>query len=270
MKSFLKLIILTLFFFINGYTFGQNLSVSYEFSLSNDTIHKKQNYVLDILNQKSIFRTVLRKSSDSMISKTGLGLGYNADPFYELYFVKDLNNSVFKKPIVLPINRDKFFVKIYDKLDWKILQETTTISNYNCQKAEVKYGDRIWTAWFTKDISIQEGPYYFYGLPGLILRIEDSNKNFIFYATEIKKLAENSFYELDNGIEIDWKQYEKLFKEFYENPYSSIKTKGMKVVKDNGSGGYQEINYRERTREIQKMLIRNNNPIELNHKIDFK
>lgn len=255
---------------LSVYCFGQNISVFYELSFRSDSIHKKQSYVLDISNQKSIFRTVLRKSSDSMISKTGLGLGYNANPFYELYFKKDLSNFFFKKVIVLPINRDKFFVKIIDRLDWNILPETMTIASFNCQKAEAKYGDRIWTAWFTKDITIPEGPYYFHGLPGLIIKIEDSIKDFVFSATEIKNMSENSFYELDSGLEIGWKQYQKLFKEFFENPYSSVKTKGMKVVKDNGNGGYQEINYRERTDELQRMLMRNNNPIELNHKIEYK
>ena len=44
----------------------------------------------------------------------------------------------------------------------------------------------------------------------------------------------------------------------------------MKVVQDNGSGGTREIDYRERIKETQTMLLETNNPIELNYKIEYK
>lgn len=42
----------------------------------------------------------------------------------------------------------------------------------------------------------------------------------------------------------------------------------MKAYTENESGGYKEINYREKTKKMQTMLLKN--PIELNHKIDYK
>ena len=43
--------------------------------------------------------------------------------------------AIFKKSFVSPISRDKFFIKIDDELNWKILPETIVITNLNCQKA---------------------------------------------------------------------------------------------------------------------------------------
>lgn len=82
----------------------------------------------------------------------------------------------------------------------------------------MNYAGRNWTAWFAKDIPIFEGPYYFHGLPGLIISIEDRDKNFNFRLTSIKKTDKNMLYRLDSGTEISWEQYEKLPKDYFTDP----------------------------------------------------
>lgn len=253
---------------------AQSFSISYELAYKPNPVQKdkikRQQYKLDILQGKSVFRTEMRKESDSLIKKTGFGTGYNTNPNYELYFIKELNNNVFKKHFVSPMSRDRFFIKIDDQLKWEILPETMVIANFNCQKAEVEYGGRNWSAWFTKEIPVSEGPYYFHGLPGLILQIQDDQQDYVFKATEINNLANNSLFEIDGGRQITWKQFNKILQDYFDSPYNFAKAKGMKVVKDNGSGGTMEIDYRTRTKETQEMLLENNNPIELNHKIEYR
>ena len=264
--------VIMVFFSIIGSS--QSSRISYELSYKPDPTQKdnivKRNYTLDIFNGESIFRTEMRRESDSITIKKGFGSGYNTNPNYELYLTKDLNNAIFKKSFVSPISRDKFFIKIDDELNWKILPETIVITNLNCQKAEVEYGGRQWIAWFTKDIPLFEGPYYFYGLPGLIIQIQDVSEDYIFTATEIRKLEYDSLYKMNDGKEITWKQYEELMQTFFNSPYASVRVQGKKVYTDNGSGGYKEIDYRERTIETQAMLLKNNNLIELNRKIKYK
>lgn len=254
--------------------FGQSMSVSYELTYKSNMDVKtetiKQNYLLDISSQKSVFRTEMRKKSDSMVVKTGLGLGYNSNIHYELYFTKDINASSFKKHFVFPLSRDRFVIKISDPLQWNILPETKVIENLKCQRAEVEYGGRHWIAWFSKDISVSEGPYYFHGLPGLIIQIHDDRNDFIFKLTQIKKINDTFFYEMKGGNEITWEQYRKLQADYFKDPFSSIKTKGMKIVTDDGNGGYKPADTREDMKRTQKMLIKNNNPIELNQKIEYK
>ena len=273
-QNIFSVILSVLVIFANITLMAQTTRVSYELSYKPDPSQKdkviKQNYTLDIFNGESIFRTELRRESDSLIIKTGLGSGYNTNPNYELYLTKDLNKQVFKKSFVSPISRDKFFIKIDEELKWKIFPETTVMTNLICQKAEVEYGGRQWTAWFTKDVSLFEGPYYFHGLPGLILQIQDSEEDFVFAATEISKLEYDALYKIDDGREITWNQYEEIMQTFYDSPYASVRVQGKKVYTDNGSGGYKEIDYRERTKETQAMLLKNNNLIELNHKIKYK
>lgn len=91
---------------------------------------------------------------------------------------------------------ENFFDKVYlttfrCKQQWKILPEKNKLFNYNAQKAQTDFGGRRWTAWFTNEIPISDGPYKFYGLPGLILKITDSEEHFIFEIQGLTKEQNN-------------------------------------------------------------------------------
>lgn len=73
---------------------------------------------------------------------------------------------------------------------WQFMEEEEIeILGYLCQKAVCRFQGRNYTAWFTLDIPINDGPYKFYGLPGLILKIEDSEKLFQFTAIGLEQLT---------------------------------------------------------------------------------
>jgi GLPGLI family protein len=58
--------------------------------------------------------------------------------------------------------------------DWTIHNEYKTIGNYRVQKATVEHPDpKLFTvtAWFTPDIPVSGGPFYMWGLPGLIVEM---------------------------------------------------------------------------------------------------
>src|SRR5690606_32550615 len=74
-------------------------------------------------------------------------------------------------------------------LDWQLTTDTATVHGFLCQKATIEYGGRIWTAWFTPEIPISDGPYKFSGLPGLIIKINDTENLWNF---ELVKLEPTS------------------------------------------------------------------------------
>ncbi len=51
----------------------------------------------------------------------------------------------------------------------------------------LKYKGREWEAWFTQDIPVQEGPYIFNGLPGLIVEMKDTGNSYEFFFSGLKK-----------------------------------------------------------------------------------
>lgn len=68
-------------------------------------------------------------------------------------------------------------------LEWNFSDENTdSIMGYDCSKATVEFAGRIYTAWFTTEIPLPFGPYKFGGLPGLILKVEDAEQQFVWEA----------------------------------------------------------------------------------------
>ena len=61
---------------------------------------------------------------------------------------------------------------------WKMSGDTSTVLNYLCQKASATFRGRTYVAWFTLDIPINDGPWKFYGLPGMILKVQDTEGQF--------------------------------------------------------------------------------------------
>lgn len=263
-----------LLFFLFDILSAQNLTISYELThhpFDDDKKEtRKQNYMLDVIEGTSIFRTEMRRRSDSLLANGKFGMGYNANSQYELYLIKKTKESIVQKVYVSPLSRDRFFISDFKQLDWKISPEMIKIGEYSCQKAQVEYGGRNWTAWFTKDVPVSEGPYLFHELPGLIIQIKDDAGDYDFKLTQVKKNNNNSLYEVKGGKEISWDQYNSLLIDYFNAPMSMVALGGKKVVTDDGVGGYKPVNERELTQKIQQNLIKNNNPIELNHKVNYR
>lgn len=100
--------------------------------------------------------------------------------------VREHNSNVVKK--IKPLNNSTYF--IYDTLaqlqGWKITNELGNILNYSCQKAVIDYKGRQYAAWFTTQLPFTGGPNNFRNLPGMILKVEDSNKDISYTAVHIE------------------------------------------------------------------------------------
>jgi len=119
---------------------------------------------------------------------------------------------------------------------WSLRQDTCSILGYPCQKAVCQYGGRVWTAWFTTHIPISDGPYKFSGLPGLILRISDEDRFFIFEMSGM----EDCHVPLPNAYganysKIDKKHYLQIsYRVWTESFDPSGKVKSFRVTDEQG------------------------------------
>jgi len=84
-----------------------------------------------------------------------------------------------------------YYLEPKSQLAWKISEDTLSIAGIPCQKATVDFGGRRWEAWFAASIPISEGPYKFNGLPGLILKIKDSQEYWNFDLASIRSINKN-------------------------------------------------------------------------------
>lgn len=91
---------------------------------------------------------------------------------------------------------------------WKIESEKKTIKNHICQKAIAKFRGRDYIAWFTTDIPIVAAPWKFYGLPGLLMSIEDDKEQVKIYIEKIEYPVEEKVPEfVNNGKKISLENY---------------------------------------------------------------
>ena len=74
-----------------------------------------------------------------------------------------------------------------NSLNWTITPATATVAGYACQRAVASYGGRQWEAWFTREVPVSDGPYKFYGLPGLIVKVSDTRQHYVFELAKLSK-----------------------------------------------------------------------------------
>lgn len=116
------------------------------------------------------------------------------------------------------------------KFDWKILDKQEKLFGYTCNKATTTFGGRKYTAWYTIDIPLPYGPYKFGGLPGLILKIEDSDKMYVWeLASFAPKASDIYMYTYDKEQKTTPKEARKIIKRMNTTPYGFLHANGSKV-----------------------------------------
>ena len=260
--------IIIIFLGISTFCFSQKISFIYEtkYKLNSekpDDVYS-ENMVLDLKNNISIFRDSLDKKSDSIRLNKGNGR-FKMGVENQFYVKKNLTQKRIEK-VITYLGTD-YLLPVEEILDWNITSEQKIIGKYKSQKAETNYGGRNWMAWFTTELPFADGPYIFSGLPGLIVSIQDSNNDYSFNLIEVKK-GGNIFDARTKTIKIDWKKYETLAKSYFNDPYD-ITSKGWKTAKFTDPRG-NTVDISVKNKEMQNSILQENNPIELNHKINYK
>ena len=105
---------------------------------------------------------------------------------------------------------------------WQIESDTREILSYTCQKAVADFRGRHYEVWFAPDLPLNDGPWKFAGLPGLILSAEDSEKNFSFQAIGIENSQLPVQFPQKDYLKTSRKEVEKIQKRFNEDPMGYI------------------------------------------------
>lgn len=69
---------------------------------------------------------------------------------------------------------------------WTLAAERQTILGHECQKATCHWRGRGFVAWFAADIPVRLGPWTFGGLPGLILKLYDTQQLYTWEAVSLR------------------------------------------------------------------------------------
>lgn len=165
------------------------------------------------------------------------------------------------------LGMDSYNISDDRKINWKILSEKEKIGEWNVQKAETDFAGRHWIAWFSTEIPIQDGPYKFNGLPGLIVKIEDKTGSHKMELKGIKNITGNvdiNVFEVKE-IAVNSKQFQKVLKEYENDPTKGIKQiqmGGTSIVLTGKDGTSTKI-AKEQEERLKARIKKDNNRIEL-------
>jgi len=191
-----------------------------------------------------------RNESDTafVVDKQVLLVGKNVSKYYSQYYL-DCCERVMKEVMNIPMEESACSFEVFknypankvtvteqagsyfyggnyiyneDKQEfkWTIDTDTMTLLGYTCQKATTAFRGRNYTAWFAPEIPSNNGPWKFGGLPGLILKISDDKRNFIFECSGIQKLEKPEpikLYTL-NYTKLKRKEMYKIYARFFKDP----------------------------------------------------
>ncbi|MCF6349097.1 MAG: GLPGLI family protein [Flavobacteriaceae bacterium] len=146
-------------------------------------------------------------------------------------------NELFGKPFLI---KDKA-----KKQEWKLESETKKIGNYTCYKAtttrEVKKFQSISingeeeekepevktitiTAWYTSQIPVAHGPSNYWGLPGLILEVNDGSQVMICNKIILNPKEKLSINEPKKGKVVTQEEYRKIMEKKMKEMNKSFKS----------------------------------------------
>lgn len=289
MKKFFTLFLLMAFFALNAQETANRFFYELTFKPKRDSARvDKVMTILDVTKDKSLYRDYTMVAQDSTLKiqveqmqKSGVFKDFSkmvtmpkfSEKIYKFYpdmkvqYVERISSGF--TPLNIGYNDDS-------KFNWKISDEKAKIGSYNTQKATTDFGGRKWIAWFASDIPLQDGPYKFHGLPGLIVKVEDEGQNYSWELKGNKKVpnfSETTFLESvspgGNGgkvQEVTREKFEKTFTEYKKDPFASMRPMlkpEMLSQKMPGSDATVGDMLKQQEKMIKGFFDANNNPIEL-------
>lgn len=79
-----------------------------------------------------------------------------------------------------------YYTEPVQNQQWTLHEERQTILGHECQRATCHWRGRDFEAWFAADIPVRLGPWTFGGLPGLILKLNDTQRLYTWEAVSLR------------------------------------------------------------------------------------
>lgn len=230
---------------MNKYTIldSANYKFYYTFTHLADTTKPKtratNNLILLVGNNVSRFFSsdYFKKMKDDNKKKTmdspvlGMrGDGLNATEIFKNY--RDKKELVTTR---VPGTHDIFtYEENFPEFEWQLTNETDTILSYPCTKAVTNFRGRTYTVWFSMDIPISDGPWKFGKLPGLILKVSDSQNYFTFDCVKIEALKNKEPIVRYEGkyVPSSRESVNKLIRNVHEKPIMTYEAMGLTYIGD--------------------------------------
>lgn len=102
---------------------------------------------------------------------------------------------------------------------WQLGEGSEMVCGHTCSVATAQFRGREWTAYYAPDIPVGRGPWKFGGLPGLILRIEDTTGDQRFTAISIRTAHSDIYMDKDrDDFKTTRERFNKQLKDYKNDP----------------------------------------------------
>ena len=245
------------------------LMVMYELTYREDTNHldraKTEQMMLLIGDEVSLFQSYIAYRNmnalrQAMRDGTFTGKIHVKSEDIARYLYKVYKNHPEGKATMMDrvvMSGSFLYEEDYPCMTWEYTEDTATISDYFTQKAVCKYGGRTWEAWFAPELPFNDGPYLFCGLPGLIIKVADTQYHYRFEMLSAE-IPEEMYILWDDKDCV--KTTKKAFFKAYDDNMDNIIDNGMERITP-VDGNTNDIQHR-----LYLYAKTKNNPIELDRR----
>lgn len=171
--------------FLNAQKSKNNVRVEYELILNTDVpLTKKGVLIINDSINKSVFFEVSNNKENKVIEEDN-DIKVIINNKNKRFNYADYNNN--KLLSTESIIYDEFNVtESIPVFEWKLLDSTKLIGNFECKLATTSFRGRNYFAWYTEKFPLKFGPWKFNGLPGLIVNIYDDTKRYNWIMNSVK------------------------------------------------------------------------------------
>ena len=142
-----------------------------------------------------------------------------------IYVTKNFAKSVSTTYDQAGMGECGYYDEPFSEIDWVINEDSTKIIlDYQCIMATTDYHGRKWAVWFTPEIPMQDGPWKFCGLPGLIMEASEPSGQHSFTVT---------------GIEISTQPIFPIFNTEYEKMERKDMLRALRHYKENSNAMFK-------------------------------
>lgn len=221
----------------NGNIDQAEYECKYVMTAISDDLEQSFEFILLVGNNHTLFieeRKLLRDSALAKLKNPDLKMqilgslgSYRGGPKTKLLYNRISNvATVVEQPVVKSMYYEEKIA-----LDWELTDNTKMLGNVECQQAFVSYAGRKYSAWYSKRTSLPVGPHKFYGLPGLIVYMEDTEGLFKFQLKSFKKSGGRpiSLYEEYKPLKSSKSEIRKTLLNFIKNPQFGFESEGVTI-----------------------------------------
>jgi hypothetical protein len=216
----MKISILIILVLLSNFLYGQHVDVSFAVKYDQSSF----NYKLTINDTVTVWKDI----TDEAINKK------------DKFFIKNIRRKLIYYSDFI-FNKSFYVNDSLHTMQWELTNDTKVILEEKCSSAKTNFRGRKYTAYYSNNFSVSDGPWKFGGLPGLILEVKSEDDLYQFVATKIVKNTNSQLNIVDINTHkfVPWATFIEKFISVVDNTIKMIKTDQTTI--ENNTKGFLKI-----------------------------